>query len=81
MIKVILIFLLMFVIGCSEKIPESVFCEKDYDCACGTHVQSGDCFYGNRDFVYDEQCPDFCSGINGKFELKCINNSCHQLIP
>ncbi|MBN2127269.1 MAG: alpha/beta fold hydrolase [Candidatus Diapherotrites archaeon] len=55
------------------------FCEKDLDCECGTHVISGECFYGNKVYVNSEkQCPDFCTGIAGNFEIKCIENTCVQ---
>ncbi len=55
------------------------FCFSDSDCACGAGI-TGECFYGNKNFVNaSEQCPDFCAGIGGNLELKCINNECKQV--
>lgn len=61
--------------------PEnSKFCFSDSDCVCGKNALTGECFYGNRNFVNaSEQCPDFCAGIGGSFELKCVNNGCKQV--
>lgn len=61
--------------------PEnSKFCILDSDCACGRSNATGECFYGNRNFVNaSEQCPDFCSGIGGNLEIKCINSECRQV--
>lgn len=57
------------------------FCESDVDCACGTHIESGECFYGNKDFVNTlKQCYDFCTGIHGRFRIKCVNKICKQVI-
>jgi len=54
-------------------------CNADADCACGVHKTSGDCFYGNRNYVNTaRQCPDFCRGISGHLEIKCVNNKCVQ---
>ncbi len=56
------------------------FCFLDSDCACGRNMLTGECFYGNKNFVNaSEQCPDFCAGIGGSFELKCINNGCKRV--
>lgn len=61
--------------------PEnSKFCFSDSDCACGKSNATGECFYGNKNFVNaSEQCPDFCAGIGGNFEIKCINSECRQV--
>ncbi len=56
------------------------FCSADYDCACGIHIKTGACFYGNKNFVdTTEQCPDFCTGIANIFEIKCIDEECKQI--
>ena len=58
-------------------------CTMDSDCICGgTSVQSGDCFVGNIKFYTDQYvnknaaCPDFCSGIDGKSIVKCVDSKC-----
>ncbi|CEG12416.1 Uncharacterized serpin-like protein MA_3388 (modular protein) [groundwater metagenome] len=61
--------------GISEK-----SCNVDSDCACGIHIKTGACFYGNKNFVdTTKQCPDFCTGIAGNFEIKCIDGECKQI--
>lgn len=61
-----------------EPDPEK-FCSTDQDCACGRHIITGDCFYGNLDFVdTTQQCPDFCNGIAANFRISCINYVCVQ---
>lgn len=55
-------------------------CTSDSDCACGKHKTTGECFVGNKKYVNTtEQCPDFCTGIAGNFEIKCVNNKCKQV--
>ncbi|MDD5145998.1 MAG: hypothetical protein PHF44_04120 [Candidatus Pacebacteria bacterium] len=55
-------------------------CENDYDCACGVNKYTGECFFGYKNYVdTTKQCPDFCTGIAGNFELKCINGACSQV--
>lgn len=61
-----------------EKTSEN-YCETDDDCACGLHVNTGECLYGNKKHVNTtRQCPDFCTGIAGNLEIKCIDNTCQQ---
>ncbi len=56
------------------------FCSADYECACGIHIKTGACFYGNKNFVdTTKQCPDFCTGIASNFEIKCIDGECKQI--
>ena len=56
------------------------YCLADADCACGVHIKSRICFYGNKDYVdTSEQCPDFCNGIAAHLIIKCINNECAQI--
>lgn len=60
---------------CSAEAPN--YCERDSDCACGRHITTGNCFYGQKEFVNtSEQCPDFCTGIAANFEIKCTQNQC-----
>jgi len=57
--------------------PQS--CQTDSDCACGTKIDTGGCFYGNKQYVdTKKQCPDFCSGIDGKMVTRCVKNVCAQ---
>ncbi len=58
---------------------KSKSCLTDSDCACGKNA-NGECFYGNIQFVNaSEQCPDFCTGIGGNLEIKCISSGCKQV--
>lgn len=55
-------------------------CNSDSDCACGVHIKTGACFYGNKNFVdTSKQCPDFCTGIGGNLEIKCVEGECKQV--
>jgi putative hemolysin len=64
------------------QVPQTEgFCRSDEDCACGTHVKTGKCFYGNKRYVNTEkQCPGFCSGFAVNLTSKCENNEC-RLVP
>jgi len=63
-----------------DIIPFEKRCELDEHCACGTHVETKECFIGNVDFVnIKEQCPNFCTGIAGHLEVRCIENKCGQI--
>jgi len=60
---------------CSPEKPN--YCVEDKDCACGVHIETGECFVGSKEFVNTEkQCPDYCTGIAGNLETKCINHQC-----
>lgn len=55
-------------------------CITDEECACGTHINTGQCFYGNKLYVNAEkQCPDFCSGFAGNLTMRCLNRECRQV--
>ncbi|MBI4146871.1 hypothetical protein HY489_06060 [Candidatus Woesearchaeota archaeon] len=57
--------------------PAQSFCNVDDDCACGTHKDTGECFVGSKEFVnVEKQCPDFCTGIAGHLETRCVKNEC-----
>jgi hypothetical protein len=75
---------MILVSGCVQQptteIPGERYCEQDMDCACGVHVNTGECFYGNKNYVNTEQqCPDFCTGIAGDLMIKCVANECQQV--
>lgn len=73
-----MIFTIIFAYIQNSKVDEK-YCEKDDDCACGRNIRTGECFYGNKNFVnVSDQCPDFCTGIHGHFVIRCINNECKQ---
>ena len=56
------------------------FCQSDSDCVCGVDKETGLCDFGNREFIDpSKQCPDFCTGIHGRFRIKCINNLCDKV--
>ena len=85
-----LLVLLVFVVGCAPKQPDTgsgsgkeVACESDADCACGVHKTTRECYIGHKNNVdtsvnADEVCPDFCSGISGKLQIKCVLGVCTQ---
>jgi len=57
------------------------YCQTDADCGCGVNKITGECFYGNKNYVSErQQCPDFCAGLHGKFIIKCIENECQQAL-
>ncbi len=65
--------------GCGKLIDEKS-CVSNEDCACGVHINTGDCFVGNKAYVNTEkQCPDFCTGIAGNLGTVCSNSKCQTL--
>ncbi|MEM1577560.1 MAG: hypothetical protein QXM27_00885 [Candidatus Pacearchaeota archaeon] len=64
--------------GCKEKMEvDKFYCKDDSDCACGIDKETGECAFGNKEYIdTSKQCPDFCTGIGGNLGVKCINNSC-----
>ena len=63
---------------CSPGKPN--YCDSDSDCACGVHVETRDCFYGQKEFVdVSQQCPDYCNGIAAHLEITCVQNQCKQV--
>lgn len=61
----------------STKPSEKNFCAHDLDCTCGVDKEMGECAIGNKEFISSwQKCHDFCSGIHGKFQLKCIDHTC-----
>jgi hypothetical protein len=75
-----LLFVLVLFSGCQPVIVDEKSCKIDSDCSCGVHIKTGDCFFGNKEFVNSSrQCPDFCTGIAAMFEIKCVENVCKQV--
>jgi len=72
----------VMVFECESKcVTVEDFCWSDEDCACGVHIDTGECFLGNEQYVdTEEQCPDFCTGILGNLKTVCTENKC-QSIP
>ena len=63
------------------SVASAQYCKSDNDCACGTDRESGECAYGNKDYIDEKkQCPDFCGGIAGNLEVKCVDNKCNQAV-
>ena len=57
------------------------FCQSDADCVCGVDKKTGQCAFGNKNFIdTSKQCFDFCTGFAGQFRIKCIDNLC-QPVP
>ena len=58
-------------------VKNSKYCETDADCACGTDIDTGACAVGNKKYIdAKKQCPDFCSGIAGNLNIRCVDNKC-----
>jgi len=58
--------------GNSPTLLKMFACETDSDCVCGVKKGTKECAFGNRKFIDTTfQCPDYCSGIAGQFELSC----------
>lgn len=61
------------------KTVSKVYCKSDRDCVCGIDKETKACSYGNKKFIdTSEQCPDFCTGIDGDLTIKCISDRCVQ---
>ncbi|MBW3019573.1 hypothetical protein KY329_05310 [Candidatus Woesearchaeota archaeon] len=93
--KIIMCVLALFVASCAVVPPQNatenpfldnaLFCNVDADCTCGGLVkQTGDCFIGNKLYQSmhvdtSKQCPDFCTGIAGNLEVKCVDQVCKHV--
>ena len=54
-------------------------CATDDGCACGTNTVTGACDYGNPACIdTSRQCPDFRTGIHGRFVMTCVAGVCQQ---
>ncbi len=57
------------------------FCQSDSDCVCGIDKETGECAFGNKEFIdTSKQCPDFCTGIHGGFRIRCVYNLCRPVL-
>jgi hypothetical protein len=60
-------------------------CNADADCTCGgIDKKTDNCFVGNKLYAsknvdMSRDCPDFCTGIAGHLETKCVNNECKNI--
>ncbi len=58
------------------------WCQNDDECICGgIDTQTNDCFMGNKNYYdlfvnKDQDCPDFCTGIDGRLQTACVKNAC-----
>jgi hypothetical protein len=54
-------------------------CRTDQDCACGIDRATGACAVGPASRIdTGRQCPDFCSGIDGRMRTVCEQGRCVQ---
>lgn len=72
-------------IGVDKFSSDKLYCDKDSDCVCvGIDPKDNSCYLGNK-IYYDKfisnnnTCPDFCDGIAGNLQIKCISNKCTQV--
>ncbi|MDI6777608.1 MAG: hypothetical protein QMD77_00285 [Patescibacteria group bacterium] len=65
----------------TESTVSEKSCQADSDCACGRRIETKECFFGNAKYVDPllRPCPDFCTGIDGRFRTKCVNGECRQV--
>jgi len=87
--RTLLIITLLFLAACTastDGMPTQKGCQIDSDCVCGGMLkEGGDCFVGNKEWSegkvdFSLQCPDFCSGIAGNMETKCVKGSCEVVV-
>ncbi len=88
------VILVLVLAGCGNDKVEPVktgeelkpdWCIADSDCVCGgVDKQTERCFLGNKEY-YEKHvdkgktCPDFCGGIDGNLEVRCVDNRCTQM--
>jgi len=82
---------LVLLVSCSVPVQQNQTatspssCSTDADCVCGgIDIKSGDCFTGNKEYSRKyvdntKQCPDFCGGIAGNLETKCVGKICRNV--
>ncbi len=80
-----IIYLILNYSNINLPLQNKLTCQQDSDCICGGIItKTGECFVGNKDY-YDKfvnknaTCPDFCTGIAGNGQTRCINNKCQNL--
>jgi len=65
---------------CPQDCKAEQGCQKDEDCGCGRNIKTGECSFGNKNYIdTKQQCPDFCTGFTGNLRIKCISNKCKQI--
>ncbi len=68
-----------------SMLENPLLCNTDADCTCGgIDTQTNDCFVGNKLYSskyvdLSRDCPDFCTGIAGHLETKCVDNVCQNV--
>lgn len=71
--------------GVDNFSSDRLYCKKDTDCICaGIDQKDNSCYLGNKIYhdkfiINNQTCPDFCSGIAGNLDIKCIKNKCTQV--
>lgn len=81
-IIVLLVLVILFYFNNNFSNNAKLICKTDKDCICnGVDIKTEQCYVGNvnyyKFFVNKKAyCPDFCNGIAGNLETKCINNKC-----
>jgi predicted membrane protein len=77
---IIVVVLAVLLLNLEKPQDNKKYCVENKDCACGVHVETGKCFFGNINYVNtSKQCPDFCNGIGGNLKIRCIENECKQV--
>lgn len=72
--------------GVTQPVADKTACSVDSDCVCGgIDRNTNDCFVGNKEYAknnvdFTRDCPDFCSGIAGHFETRCVSNKCQNVM-
>jgi len=68
-----------------NMLEDPLLCNVDADCTCGGIVKDTDnCFVGNKLYAsknvdMSRDCPDFCTGIAGHLETRCVNYQCQNI--
>ncbi len=68
-----------------NMLDDPLLCNVDADCVCGgIDPKTDNCFVGNK--LYDSKyvdhsrdCADFCTGIAGHLETKCVDHKCQNV--
>lgn len=68
-----------------NMLENALLCNVDADCTCGgLDKNTGECFVGNKLYAskfvdFSKDCPDFCTGIAGHLETRCVSNKCQNV--
>lgn len=69
----------------NQFLESASFCNVDADCTCGGIDKiTQNCFVGNKLYAsknvdMSKDCPDFCTGIAGHLETKCVDHVCSNV--